>query len=273
MNNFIDFTLTFDAYADANNEELTTFLRTISEKYSKIYSYIMYCKFDGKPTRWKLQILIADNSQYNVIDIKTISKDIFDSIAQSKTLNIEKCTKAISYKQPTLDIMLIVYDPLIRKLVSNKVAEWPMLEYDDALQICYYALLKLYNKKYYIHKYLLIKAFNNEILMYLRKYKNMPLILSLDELRTLKQDNGEVHLIDAIIDDKFQQQFERTEDKEVDNKVFCKIKRIIISATSERQFDELFNAYTNKCVRPDLAIKLQRIKHKLANYDFWEDLI
>lgn len=222
---------------DANN---ITNISNITTSVDKIYSYIIYNENDksilNKHNVWKIDCLISSIPYYNTINIKEAIIDILDSICNDTLVS-----NIAGYKQPTLDIIVEAYIPLIKTISNKLLIKWPNLEFDDIYQLCMIALINLYKSNYYLHKKLIIRACNNEILEYLRKHKNNTDIISIYDMLGSPDEN--LTIADTIMDPESLYQQTDNEVKVARLQIYNEIKDIIIDRFGPRRFDRLYNAY------------------------------
>lgn len=241
-------------------ENILQQLNIALQELPKIYSYLVYANYkDSALVSWTIRYSINETQQYNTLQNTVVIADVYNILLSDK-----KTTKrVIGYKQPSFEIMLELYTPLIRTLAKRACSEWTSLEYEDAVSICHLTMLKLYKKGYYLHKYLLEKSFRNEILMSLRKTRYAPEILSLEEIMYDSGDDNRITLIDMLEDTNLTIEQEERDRQEQIHRVFMKMKDFIVDMIGERRFDQLYREYSNKTVSHASAMTMQRIKNEL----------
>ena len=236
----------FSHHISANLSDSEIILKVIKslEEVESIYSYLIHAKYkDNVLTEWIIQYMISQQEEFNTLKVKDIIPTVTKQIIENK--NTVKTV--ISYKQPSIEVMLKLYEPLIRKLAIEQCNNWPELEYEDAVSICRMTMFKLYKAGYYIHKHLLRKAFIRDILMSLRKSRNKPETVSIYEIIYVNgMDNDPVTLEDMLPDKQIDLQNEEEEEENIKRKIFEEVKQILIEYFGERQFDQLFRDYGNK---------------------------
>ena len=142
--------------------------------------------------------------------------------------------KIVGYRQPPLDLLVEILDPLVTKLATQQHQRWGV-EYDDLVQICRLTLCILYNKGYYIHKSLLTTAFIRDVLKYLRHDKDKPTVVSFEDLT----NNPDSPNSEQIADDKAEEQITAYEEEEHEADEFAKKKRLAIKHFGERKYNQL----------------------------------
>lgn len=241
-----------------NNDDITRKLKEYLNNINKIYSYIIYTMIkDDEIAAWLIKLNISEEECFNTLEIEKVINDIINII--NENINCKK--HIIGYKQPSLEIMLKAFEPFIKKLVTKQIKKWPVIEYDDAYQICLMSILKLYNKNYYLHKSLIIKSYNNDILISLRKDRNKPNIISIDD-KIIYNDKS-VKIVDIIEDVNYKEEIENSEYIEYIQKVFTDMKDILIDYMGERQFEQLFKEYSEKRTTIWSRHKLSMVKNYL----------
>lgn len=207
-----------------------------------IYSYIVYKKYkDGEHVGWKIRYNISANSKFNTIDTELLPSKIVTCILN--TINNDKI-HVIGYEQPDLSLMLRLYNPLIKTLAKEQHDRWQFLEMEDLRQMCRLVICNLYYSKYYLHKHLIARCFNNYVLMHIRNNKDRPTILSLDQ--TFKSDDENMRIADIVSDNSMEIEQEEKDCKEIEDTILREMKEIIIDYIGPRQYDQLLREYKNK---------------------------
>lgn len=233
----------------------------------KLYSYILYDKKNGV---YVLSYMISENEKYNTIDP-------FDALVDchNKIKNRELCESksVLSYKQPSLDIMCKVMEPLVKNLSIKMQTNWNKIDYQDLYQMCMLTLCKLYKKGYYIHRRLLRTAFYNCVLQYNKSERYKPNTISLEELYNTEEGNSimecvieDEHSLDeqkAFIEGSYAEYLER------------KRKELINEEISPRQYDQYLREFRNKMVSNKTSVELNRLRNKLKqegiDENFWRN--
>lgn len=224
------------------NEMIKDTLTTITKNLPNLFSYILF--YDGNETAcFNICLDISNNEKYNTICREMMILDIYGSIVAYRNAG-DKPKGVVSFGQPPVDLLAVLYKPLIHKLALEQSDKWKNLEYEDALQMCNLMLVMLYNKDKYISKGLLRRSFNNYVLMSMRHDRNKPKTMSLDTI--IADNDGEAKLED-IVPDVSNEDLKAAEDKEyIINEVFNRVKKLLCERYSERQFNELFRDYSTK---------------------------
>ena len=243
-----------------SKEEILTQLESVLQDIPNVYSYLVYANYtESDLTSWTIKYSINEIQKYNTLSNTTVIAEIYELLNRDK----KTVKRVIGYNQPSFEIMLELYSPLIKTLARQQCTEWPDLEYEDAISICQLTMLKLYRKGYYLHKYLLEKSFKNTILVSLRHNKNMPEILSLDDIMYNSDNNSPLSLADMLVDNQFDLEREEQEHTEDVLYMFNKVKDFIVDLIGERQFEQLYRDYANKHTTPWSRKTMQKIKHAL----------
>lgn len=241
-----------------SEEEIVKNLEEVLLDLETVYSYLVYAKYkDEQLTGWLIEYNISQIDEYNTLIAKDIIREILVDIRNSKE---RKVSNVIGYKQPSLELILKLYDPLVKKLALEQSKRWNKLEYEDAYQMCQLTMLTLYRKNYYIHKKLLERSYNNYVLMLFRRERDMPVTTSIDQVVYEEPDGSSLTLADMIPDTNEMLEEKEKEEQETFNLIFEEVKDIIIELTSERQFEQLLRDYGNKCTTSWSRKKIQQIK-------------
>lgn len=249
-------------------ESITDFLNNIGN----IYSYLVFVNYKGENVdSWSIQYNISEVDAYNTMVpsevVKKVSMIIQDNYINSQKLKIKY---VIGYEQPSLDLMLELYEPFVKSLATKQKERWQQLSYEDLLQDCRLVICMLYNKGYYIHKRLVEKSFNNLVLMSIRKEVDKPNIISLEDAFNQFSGESELTIKDVIADDRLIEQQYDDERKEVEQNLFEEIKRIIIDEIGERGFEQLLNNYGSKNTDEWSRYVVRRLKDKFRKKGTYE---
>ena len=261
MENILHKTIVSIVYDDVN--DVQTILRKSIKLNEKVYSYLIYCRYTNKVlTHWDVEFLISETDSYNTICKHYAIADINDIILTSHR---QVSTKyVIGYKQPPLELLIVLFDPLIRKLVHKQQQYWKDLEYDDLYQMCRLVICTLYTKGYYVHKNLIERSFVNEVLMHLRPDKHKPNVVSIDSPMSHCED-GAMSVGDTLTDGVSEEELRQVEDEEADKKLLEEQRNLILELLgSERQYKQLLREYGNKSTTNWSRTTVQRLKKTLA---------
>jgi len=211
----------------------------------KIYSYLVYAKFvNDKLSGWRVETMVSQTVAYNTIlrinAIMEITSLLLNSKKEPSTEHI------VGYKQPPLEVMIVAFDPLVRKLSRQQQSYWKNLEFEDLCQMCRLVICLLYEKGYYIHKSLLYRAFTNYVLMQLRKSRFCPSITSLDDVICIDQSGNILTAEDMLADERAEEDMLEFEVIDEINDILCRKRQVIIDYIGQRQYDQLVREYGNR---------------------------
>ena len=251
------------------DEEIKSQLHTVLDELETIYSYLIYAKYKAeKLVCWQIEYTISQTDKYNTLHSCIVVDEIFAILKES---NEKKVSNVIGYKQPSLDIQIQLFEPLINKLALKQIQRWPQIEYEDACQICRMTMLNLYRKGYYLHPTLVERCYNNDILSSIRKDKNKPEIISIDKVVHHDGDNTPLTIGDMLPDTQAEEDAEQKDAEEFIQLVFGQVKEIIIELIGERQFEQLMRDYGNKHTTSWSRKKMQQLKDKFKQMGInWE---
>ena len=182
-----------------------------------VYSYILYANYNRNTLQdFTVEFLVSQNESYNTI----AQEDVVAGVAAKilKHLKNEKQSYVIGYKQPPLDKLLELYEPLVHTLATKQQQYWQQLEYEDLCQMCRLCICTLYKAGYYLHKNLIQRAFTHDVLMSIRKEKYTDKPLSLN------------HKVKYDDEDKL--------------RILQEKRDLIIEEVGQRQYDQLVKAYS-----------------------------
>lgn len=232
----------------------------ILNSFKNIYSYIVYAIYkEDVVSKYTIQYVISQKEVFNTISAaKTISEIL---ILFAEGINTNK--KIVAYGQPTLEVALEAYDPLIHKLAKYENAKWKHLNYEDLCQTCRLVMCKLHRKGYYLHKRLLQKSFANEVLMSIRHERNAPIILSFEDCfyRKASGDSEDLTVADIVPDLSIEEDKEKELEEEAEKLIFEEVKEIVVELIGIRQWNELMRDYGNKHTTAWSRKLMQKIKH------------
>lgn len=251
------------------DEEIKSQLHTVLDELETIYSYLIYAKYKAeKLVCWQIEYTISQTDKYNTLHSCIVVDEIFAILKES---NEKKDSNVIGYKQPSLDIQIQLFEPLINKLALKQIQRWPQIEYEDACQICRMTMLNLYRKGYYLHPTLVERCYNNDILSSIRKDKNKPEIISIDKVVHHDGDNTPLTIGDMLPDTQAEEDAEQKDAEEFVQLVFGQVKEIIVELIGERQFEQLMRDYGNKHTTSWSRKKMQQLKDKFKQMGInWE---
>lgn len=215
-------------------------LDEVLNEFDYIYSYIVFRKNEGHLVQYN----ISQQTCYNTLNTKDVNTEVSNIIYSDKG----EGNKIIGYNQPTLEVILNAFDPLVHKLASIQGEHWHQYDHDDLCQMCRLVMVQLYRKGYYLHKRLIEKAFVNSILMDIRNERNKPLVLSFDDVfyRPVSNSSEQITIAETIPDNDTMLQEEEENRVKGELDIFEEVKDIVISIIGIRQWNELFRDYSGK---------------------------
>ena len=210
-------------------------VKELFENDLQVYSYIVF----NKEKEYSIVFYVCDNDKYNTISCKNCLNNVLNA------LNTENKNKVLTFEQSSLENIVTMFKPYISKLAKQYSNKWLKLEYDDAFQTGMLILVKLYSQGYYLNKFIIARTFQNEILMQLRKFKNEPIMVSLDA--SFNNDNNDDDLLynDIVSDISDIEERDKKENLCYINDVFNELKNIVIKKYGQRTFDKLYRDYSN----------------------------
>lgn len=233
----------------------------IKEFMSDMVSDDVYSYFVGrKENRIVIKVVTSAVPEFNTINrndaIENISISIVDYIV---SLSENKC---ICFGQPPLELMVELYQPMIAKMATRLNLQWKQFEYEDLVSMGNLVMVQLYNKGYYLNKYLIKTALNNEVLMQCRNFKDQPLIVSIyDKVNgEAKSDSEDINYSDVIEDESYKEKEEQEDLQELEKYVFEQVKDIIIEKIGQRQWDQLRRDYGKGHTTGQSQAAMRRIK-------------
>ena len=227
-----------------------------------IFSYVIYADYnEGNIESYTVRLNISQIDNLNKLTPLNTCKSIVNKI--QKHLNNPVKKYVIGYGQVSLDLLIILFEPLVKKLSKEQRQRWAFLEYEDLCQMCRLVISDLYYKGYYIHKRLVYRAFNNYVLMHIRKDKLKPELYSLEQ-EWSKSDNDDcVTLADMIPDIKMLNDIDDKDNKEIENRILDEMRGIIVDFIGQRQYDQLLREYGNRSTTPWSRKLMVKIKAHL----------
>lgn len=232
-----------------------------------LYAYVIYAKYKNDILQyWQIDFMVSTIDAYNEIAVTDAAKSIADKIKK----DYEEHKRIVGYQQPSLESILTLYEPMIKKLCIEEKNRWRQLEFEDLKQICRLVIIRLYRNGYYIHKHLVRRSFANELLMMLRHDKNKPVLVSIYQSENTGDDE-DLSVIDSIVDtaDLYERQDEL--DATALQRVIEMKRDIIIEEIGQRQYDQLVREYGNKMTTNWSRKMIQTLKQYLERIGISED--
>ena len=227
----------------------------------RVYSYLVYAEYnEHRLSGWRIEFVISQVDDYNTIHKAQAILDICALIDES--YNRSQQSYVIGYKQPPLDLLLQVLDPLVQRLARQQHDYWG-LEYDDLCQTCRLVICALYRKGYYIHKSLVNRAFINEVLMSIRKERYKPQMVSIDQPVAYDKEGKAQMVADTIVDPTAEDDFMDQYDEEDYQRVLAEQREVIVDIIGVRQYEQLVRAYGTHNTTGAQRKQVQKVKTRL----------
>lgn len=239
---------------DYDSQEITDIVVDLVD--CNLYSYFVGRKDDNIV----IKVVISAVVEFNTLNKDESIERITDNITEyMMTLSDAKC---ICFGQPPIELLIELYQPMIQKM-SHKIGYyWRQFEYDDLVQIGNMVMVKLYQKGYYLNKSLIWTAFNNDILVQCRKFKDKPITVSIyDNTNSdIKLDSEELTYGDMIEDESYKQEKESEDEQQLEKYIFEQVKEIVIDKIGQRQWDQLWRDYGKGHTTNSTRAVMRRIK-------------
>lgn len=253
--------LTHKLFPNASYNETSSQLDALLTNAPKICRFVIKSHYiNNQLSYWQFECEVCTDNTYNTFKKEDCIHDTLIAI----TNDVQDGKYIILFKQPSLEMQIKMYMPYIKKLAQIQSQRWKTLEYDDLYSTCTFVIIKLYKRGYYLNKWLIKKSFENEVLLQLRKFKNVPEILSLEQITFTNDNNEPVKLEDMIEDKQANINIQDEEESQLIHAIFLKVKEIIVTDIGERQFDQLLRDYGNKHTTNWSRKQMQIIKQKFS---------
>lgn len=251
--------LTHKLFPNASYNETSSQLDALLTNVPKICRFVIKSHYiNNQLSYWQFECEVCTDNTYNTFKKEDCIHDTLIAI----TNDIQDGKYIILFKQPSLEMQIKMYMPYIKKLAQIQSQRWKTLEYDDIYSTCMLTCVRLYKRGYYLNKWLIKKSFENDILMLLRKHRNAPEILSLEQIMHSSDSDENVKLEDMLEDKRINVKIQDEEESQLIHMIFLKVKEIIVTDIGERRFDQLFRDYGNKHTTNWSRKQMQTIKQK-----------
>ena len=242
---------------DECDEQIAEKIDAIMSEIQSLYSYTITVD-RSKGIRYKINYALSENDKYNTITKELVKEDILNTIKADKN-NSGKYI--IGHKQPPIDLMIELYEPLVQKLSREQCNRWKFLEYDDVCQICRMTIVILYNAGYFIHKRLLCKAFNNAILQEVKSVTPSVDYISIENrIDNGSEDLEKLRLSDTLRDTATEDAEMDAEEIQIRAQIYGEVKDILVDMMGPRQYEQFYNDYAKGHTTPWSRRKMQTIK-------------
>lgn len=237
---------------DAHAKIADWFNKMLSET-PKLYSYKVLLKLkDDIQIGWQIEVMVSQTDSYNTIKTFDACMDCIDIVNQGA----KEQTVLVGFKQPPIDLMVQLYEPLVNKLASEQQLHWP-IELEDLKQICRLTIIKLWDKGYFIHKSLIQKTFIRDVLLLMRSRRK-----DVDEIKFSKLDKEKREYVAYIEDESAQDDFDCIvigDREELDNR-----REIVQDMVGKRTYEQMLREYQTKTVSSITRTRVNRLKNKLG---------
>lgn len=225
-------------------DDVANEIRKMFNNIGRVNSAVVYGEYDnGVLKAFRIKYNVSQCDDYNTIECIPFVRHVINELGKLSP-NDEKYV--ICYMQPPLDMLVKLYKPLVLKLAKEIHQYWQHLEMEDLIAMCNLVICDLYYKGYYVHKSLIRTSYINYVLMHIRKDKNKPTMISLDQEYSKTDDDDKVTVADMIADTSMVDELEDKYDCEVNSRVLQEVKEIVIDFIGPRQYDQLVREYGNK---------------------------
>lgn len=242
---------------DESEESIAEKIDAITTEVPAVYSYTVTVD-RSKGICYKINYALSENDKYNTITKESIKEGVLNTIRADRANNGKYI---IGHKQPPIDLMIELYEPLVQKLSREQCNRWRFLEYEDVCQICRMTIVILYNAGYFIHKRLLCRAFNNAVL---REVKTIAPTLDYISIES-RIDNGsedleKLRLSDTLKDTAAEEAEMDAEEIQIRAQIYGEVKDILVDMMGTRQYEQFYNDYAKGHTTPWSRRKMQTIK-------------
>ena len=207
--------------------------------YSNLYSYFVGRKDDNII----IKVTTSSVEEYNTLNEDEAVDNIINGVVDYIT-TLSK-TKCVCFGQPPLDLIAELYQPMIQKMAHRINNQWKQFEYDDLVSMGNLIMVQLYKKGYYLNKWLIWTSLNNEVLVKCRKFKDRPIIVSIQDKTNsdIKLDSEDLCYGDMLEDESYKEEAEKEDEQQLEQFIFEQVKDIIIEKIGPRQWDQLWRDY------------------------------
>lgn len=203
----------------------------------------IYSFFVRRNEQYELIYYVSNEDRYNTLQVT----DVLSMLSNLST----KTTGIICFGQPSIEVIVEVFDPYMTKIASDIKKKFPSYEFDDLLQECRLCAVTLYNKGYYLNKSLIFSSFRNQIVDDLRRHgklKHDCEILSLQDVVISGITNEAFTWQDVIEDPEFVNEYEQKMHALSINDMYDEVKQYIVQSMGERGFEQLSREINSECM-------------------------
>ena len=243
------------------DEEMILALVRSLDNFDEVYSWLLYGDYDGDVlSGYTVEFMVSQTDEYNTLQQEDVVTAVMLAIHKHRGSSVKRYV--LGYKQPPLDIMLHLYEPLVQSLARRQHSYWRQLEYEDLCQMCRLCICVLYNGGYYLHKQLISRTFTNYVLQQLRHDRYAPPKLSLNT--AVSNDDGKPCELGDIVPDNFlAEQLQDEEDAQYVRDIREQQRDFIIEEIGPRQYDLLLDEYGSGATTNRTQKLVYRLKDKM----------
>lgn len=244
--------------SEMSDEAMERALLESFNDFVRIYSYIVCMQQNEAIKIYNVKYIVSQTDRNNTIPIVEAIPEIL-AIVKS-----DKQSRIIGYRQPDIDVLIELLQPMVHKLAKEQLDAWKQYEYEDLCQMCNLAIVELYHQGYYVHRSIVRKTFSNMVLMELRKERDKPIVVPLTQTFNGDEDLEKLTFADILVDEE--EEISKQEQEERDQMLwtFEEVKQLIIDLIGPRQFDQLFRDYGKKHTTSQTRRMMQKIKTEFA---------
>lgn len=197
----------------------------------------IYSFFLRKNQQYELIYYVSDEQRYNTMKPEIVLAMLTDFHTKS--------TGILCFGQPSIDIMIELFDPYMMKLayeVKRKYNSYD--EFDDLFQDCRMCMIELYNKGYYLNKALIATAFRNRVIDR-HRWTNRFCRVEEDSLKLLSEiavsgvSDEDLTFEDIAEDPEFRTAYEQALHQQSVRDMYDEVKQYIVQCIGERGFTQL----------------------------------
>lgn len=196
----------------------------------------IYSFFLRKNQQYELVYYICDTPKYNTLK----PEHVLDLLTNFSS----KSTGILCFGQPSIDIMIELFDPYMTKLASDIVKKYNRYDFDDLFQECRLCAIELYNKGYYLNKALIATAFRNQVIDQYR-WDNRAIRVEEENIKFLSDvavsgiTDEDLTLEDVTEDPEFRITYEEEMHRQSVHDIYEEMKQYIIELIGARGFEQL----------------------------------
>lgn len=237
---------------------------TYAEIEHVVYDIIwcdLYSYFVGrKDNTIVIKAVVSTTPEFNTLTYPEPAERIIEAIIDY--MMVLSDVKCICFGQPPIELIAELYQPMIHKMATRISVQWKQFEYDDLVGIGNKVMVELYRKGYYLNKALIWTAFNNDVLVQCRKFKDKPITVSIyDKTNSdVKLDSEELTYGDMLEDTSYADEKEKEDEQQLEQYIFEQVKEIVIDKIGKRQWDELWRDYSKCHTTGKSQAAMRRIK-------------